>query len=422
LAAADSTAKKLEILKSWLGQVSAQDHLWLIRIVLQDLKLGLTENTVLKAFHGHAMTLFNLCTDLKVVCHTLHSREVILQDADATLKVFSIFRPMLAQRSTTNLSDITDSMLSGKHKEFLIEEKMDGERIQLHKRGEQYQFWSRNGKNYTDFYGANPSSGCLTPFIHRAFKPAVDEVILDGEMLAWDPKTERILPFGSVKSLKSTDNTELPRALFKVFDILYLKGKGKPQGTSFVYKPLIERRQVMESGRIFTEIKTRLEVCPCTRGKNTQDIRESFEKILQEMGEGLIIKKLDSTYHINSRTKDWYKVKPDYMDELGETFEVLAVGGFWGRGSRGGNFGSFLVALVDNEKSDQSQGIFRYKTLCGVGTGLSVNERAQIMSKLEGKYFDWDKKRPERNPDWLDIGPGAGAVPDVWWHWQEYDF
>jgi hypothetical protein len=42
-----------------------------------------------------------------------------------------------------------------------------------------------------------------------------------------------------------------------------------------------------------------------------------------------------------------------------------------------------------------------------------------IRTKLEGKYSNWDKKRPELNPDWLDIGKGAGQTPDVWWHWKE---
>jgi hypothetical protein len=69
----------------------------------------------------------------------------------------------------------------------------------------------------------------------------------------------------------------------KVFDILYLKGKGKPEGTSFVNKPLLERRQVMESGRVFEEVGTRFEICYNVRGQNTQDVRESLQKILEQM-------------------------------------------------------------------------------------------------------------------------------------------
>ncbi|WAR55524.1 hypothetical protein PtB15_6B265 [Puccinia triticina] len=420
LAATTSEAKRLEIVKVWLEHITPKDHMWLIRIILQDLRVGLTELNVLRSFHPDALDLFNICTDLKTVCQTLHSPKIPLKDREAGLKTFKVFKPMLSKRSTKDLPDIVKLMLSGKHNEFLIEEKMDGERIQLHKSGEQYQYWSRKGTDYTALYGANPTSGCLTRYIHGAFKPGVDDVILDGEMLVWDPKKERILPFGSLKSLKSSSTDPLqPRALFKVFDILYLKGKGKAEGTSFINKPLSERRKVMESGRVFVEVETSLEFCYSVRGKDTQDIKASFEKILEESGEGLIIKKLDSRYQVNARTDDWYKVKPDYMDELGETFEVLAVGGFWGRGKKGGTFGSFLVALIDNENSDPSQGIFRYKTLCRVGSGLTVGESTQIMTKLEGKWFKWDKKGSGRNPDWLDIGKGSGQAPEVWWHRED---
>lgn len=152
--------------------------------------------------HHHALELFNVCTDLKVVCHTLYSPEVYFNDGKCSLQVFGVFKPMLAKRSRKDLPDIVKLMLSGKHDQFLIEEKMDGERIQFHKSGDQYQFWSRNGKDYTNLYGSDPKSGCLTQFIHGAFQPAVEEVILDGEMLAWDPMTGKTQPFGSVKSLK----------------------------------------------------------------------------------------------------------------------------------------------------------------------------------------------------------------------------
>lgn len=117
--------------------------------------------------------------------------------------------------------------------EFLIEEKLDGERMQLHKRGNEYFYCSRyaavsscltafsenfrKGKDYTYLYGKHIGSGSLTPYIDKAFDPRVDEyvesvsaidvpliriyrIILDGEMLVWDPVSERNLPFGTLKT------------------------------------------------------------------------------------------------------------------------------------------------------------------------------------------------------------------------------
>lgn len=51
-------------------------------------------------------------------------------------------------------------------KEFYIEEKMDGERIQVHMsdHGKVFKFFSRKGKDYTSLYGTSldDKNGSLT--------------------------------------------------------------------------------------------------------------------------------------------------------------------------------------------------------------------------------------------------------------------
>jgi len=49
-------------------------------------------------------------------------------------------------------------------------------------------------------------------------------------------------------------------------------------------------------------------------------------------------------------------IRTDYMDELGESFDLVVVGAFWGQGRRGGRFGSFLCALRDNVNVKDGQG------------------------------------------------------------------
>jgi DNA ligase-4 len=58
---------------------------------------------------------------------------------------------------------------------FMIEEKLDGERMQLHKRGHEYYYCSRKGKDYTYLYGKHVGVGSLTPFIDGAFDERVEE-------------------------------------------------------------------------------------------------------------------------------------------------------------------------------------------------------------------------------------------------------
>lgn len=118
--------------------------------------------------------------------------------------LFKAFRPMLCKRNERDLQHIVRLMTEpggpeGKtHQDFVIEEKLDGERMQLHKRGSEYRYWSRCGghypnhqgvsltafpkcaplrkdKDYTYLYGKTPDEGSLTPWIHSAFHQNVEE-------------------------------------------------------------------------------------------------------------------------------------------------------------------------------------------------------------------------------------------------------
>ncbi|CAH7667372.1 ATP dependent DNA ligase domain-containing protein [Phakopsora pachyrhizi] len=418
---AQNEKKRLELVSNWLNLVSPNDQRWLLRIILKDLKLGLSPYNVLSLVHHQALKFYNVCSDIRLVCQTLYKSQIALPDTQAGLQVFQVLKPMLAKRSKKSLSQIVKIMLTGKVLEFIIEEKMDGERVQVHKRGDQYRYWSRNGKEYTSFYGPDPSEGCLTPWLHSAFKPEVSELILDGEMLVWDPKLGKAQAFGTLKNFRtrpSTINLSFHRVLIicmiKVFDILYIRGTNRERGYSLIDKPLSERWEAIRGGRIFEEVPSRFELGQSVKGKSSSDIKEWFEKILENKGEGLIIKKLNSRYTLNVRTDDWIKLKPDYMDELSETFDGIVLGAKWGRGRMGGKFSSFVVALVDGQTDE---GRKKYKSFCNVGNGITFEETEQIMQRVEGKYFDWDLKDSNRNPVWFEMGRKSSTMfPDVWWN------
>lgn len=148
------------------------------------------ENTVFSVFHPDALDFFNTCSDLKRVAHELYDTSRRLEDEDKQIALFRNFAPMLCKRPTARLED---SLRGMEGKPFIIEEKLDGERMQLHKRGESYFFCSRfdiqsliepntplnpsirKGKDYTYLYGADDSSGSLTPYIKDAFDERIDE-------------------------------------------------------------------------------------------------------------------------------------------------------------------------------------------------------------------------------------------------------
>ena len=52
--------------------------------------------------------------------------------------------------------------------------------------------------------------------------------------------------------------------------------------------------------------------------------------------EGLIVKTLADGYEPSRRSAHWLKLKKDYMNGVGDTFDVVPIGAFHGRGKRAG--------------------------------------------------------------------------------------
>lgn len=60
---------------------------------------------------------------------------------------------------------------------FWIEEKLDGERMQMHFENGKFMFWSRRAKDYTRLYGSCWEDGSLTRHLKEAFDKGVRRFI-----------------------------------------------------------------------------------------------------------------------------------------------------------------------------------------------------------------------------------------------------
>ncbi|GAW22795.1 hypothetical protein ANO14919_123380 [Xylariales sp. No.14919] len=431
LSAATSEKSQLPIIETCYRRMNADELKWLIRIILKQMRIGATERTILELWHPDAQHLFNVSSSLRRVCWELYDPNIRLTGSQTGVALMQCFQPQLAayematsfDKMIEKLNASTNETASGDN-EFWIEEKLDGERMQLHMLedesipgGRRFCFWSRKAKNYTYLYGEglyDEANSALTRHLKKAFAPGVRNIILDGEMIVWDPLLQKVLKFGTLKSAALGSGVWNPyerdaaRPVFRVFDIVFLNDQPLTQYT------LRDRRNAL-SQAVLGE-PHRLEIHEYAAAASPDEIEPMLRKIVSDASEGLVVKNPRSMYTVGLRVPDWIKVKPEYMDGFGENVDVVIIGGYYGSGRRGGRLSSFLCGLRVTE-NDIKAGVHPEKcySFIKVGGGFRAEDYAEIQHLTEGKWKDWDAKKPPSQ--YIRLAGGDKYQyerPDVW--------
>lgn len=380
VATSNATKQKDLVKKSLLHlitQSSALEQKWLIRMILKDMKLGISKETVLQVFHPDAAELYNVNTDLNKVCQQLHNPAVSL--SEVSIGLFSAFKPMLA--AVANIRNVEKQMGNST---FYIETKLDGERIQLHKDGDVYKYFSRNAFEYTQQFGGSPLEGSLTPYIHNVFKSNVVNCILDGEMMAYNPAADTFMQKGSKFDIKRLmDDSEL-QTCFCVFDVLLINDQKLGKET------LKKRHELLQT--VFTPVKGRLHLVPKAEARTMQEVVNALNDAIDSREEGIMVKDPLSIYKPDKRGEGWLKIKPEYVDGLMDELDLLIVGGYWGKGRRGGMMSHFLCAVAEAPKPGEKPSVFH--TLCRIGSGYTMKELYDLGLKLTKHWKVYRKNNP----------------------------
>ena len=426
LAASAGEAENMRVFEVFYNRMNAEELMWLIRIVLRQMKVGATERTFLNLWHPDAEALFSVSSSLRRVCWELYDPEVRLEQEEAGIALMQCFQPQLAQfQQSTSFQKMTELLRPTEDDpEFWIEEKLDGERMQMHMieddshpGGRRFCFWSRKAKEYTYLYGdgLQDENAALTRHLKNAFAPGVRNLILDGEMIEWDMEVDKIVPFGTLKTAalaekqnRSTSDSAGRRPLFRVFDILYLNDKQLTQYT------LRDRHRALE--KAIKPVHRRLEIHDHTVATGPDAIEPLLRDVVANASEGLVLKNPRSMYRLNSRNEDWLKVKPEYMDDFGESLDCVIIGGYYGSGRRGGMLSSFLCGLrVTQNHVQAGANPEKCFSFFKVGGGFKAEDYAEIRHRTDGKWMEWDPKNPPS--EYIELGGGESKQyerPDVW--------
>lgn len=252
-------------------------------------------------------------------------------------KPFPVFeKPMLATLTKDYFSD----------PQWIFERKLDGVRCFIYKNKDNVFLKSRNDKILDASY---------PELITAAKKMKVDQIILDGEVVAFDGEVtsfEKLQPRLGVTSAEKARATNVKIYIY-VFDILYL------DGYELLKVPLEHRKYILKN---CIEFKDPIRY---TIHKNTKGL-EYFNQVCPKGWEGLLAKKRDSVYE-HKRSKNWLKFKCVANQEL-------VIGGYTEPQKSRIGFGSLLLGYYHNDELHYAG---------KVGTGFSDQFLDDFSKKLQ---------------------------------------
>lgn len=225
-------------------------------------------------------------------------------------------QPMLATTAASAGEAVAEIGLAS------VEWKLDGARVQAHRRGGDVLLFTRN---------LNDITARLPGVVDVVRALPGGDLVLDGEVLGLDGDTPRRFQdtMGDFGADGAAGRGSGLRAFF--FDAMHL------DGASIHDEPLSVRRKLLES---FVPEASRLPSILTSEAA----VADAFMRRAISVGhEGVMVKGVDEPYEAGRRGASWRKVKPVYTVDL----VVLAVE--WGHGRRAGKLSNLHLGALGGD-------------------------------------------------------------------------
>jgi DNA ligase-1 len=346
-------AGKQALFEEALRKLSALEAKYFIKICTGELRIGLKESLVeegiARCYEQPASVVQRANMLTGDISETLrHAAEGRL--AGLQLELFRPISVMLASPVDT-AAELVEVFPAG----ALVEEKFDGIRAQVHKRGETIEMFSRTLDRITEF-----------PELAGTIRKVPGDFILDGEIIGW--RDGRAIPFTELqqrlgrKQIDLFTSTLVPVS-FVAFDLLLLNGE------SLLDLELAERR--LRLTNLLTphekpELQfTRAELCT-----TVEEIEVAFDSALAKGNEGLVAKGPQSPYVPGRRGQYWIKLKRPLA-----TLDVVVTRAEYGHGKRRGLLSDYTFAVRD---TDSGEGSSRLVNIGKAYSGVTDAEIAHL--------------------------------------------
>ena len=266
------------------------------------------------------------------------------------LELFAPVSPMLAQTA----ADVEEALqLLGGNVAF--EWKMDGARIQVHKRGDDVRAYTRS---------ANEVTAAIPEIIDTVKQFDERTLVLDGEAIAFDPAGRphpfqvTMRRFGRKLNVEAV-RSELPIQAF-FFDCLRLGEE------SLVASPTRDR-----VARLTQAVPASLLV-PRLVTASEPAARAFYEAAIAAGHEGLMAKSQEAPYEAGNRGSSWLKIKHVH------TLDLVVLAAEWGHGRRTGKLSNLHLGSLDPETGEY---VMLGKTFKGLTDAMLTWQTAEFLSR-----------------------------------------
>lgn len=255
-----------------------------------------------------------------------------------TLPVFEIMTCRSDIRLFLKLVEKTKS-------DVLVSMKKDGVRTC----GRCGKYISRSGKEYHNFSIFDEELSILSKFLEEKYGLHKD-TFFDGEVTVKNGNFQEVM-----RNVRTFDDGE-PEYIYNIFDI------GLLDGTELK----LRMKMLGEAFKIhrFQHITLLQHIKIANSHVNEEILKNYMKNAVKNGEEGIVVKLSDSPYELKEKSKYWLKMKPV------ETYDLLVVGKFGGRGRLKNTLGGLIVKYNDKEVK--------------VGSGYTDEERELFMKKQPG--------------------------------------
>jgi DNA ligase-1 len=215
-----------------------------------------------------------------------------------------LFRPILPMLASS--ADSVDDAVAG-FELSSVEWKLDGIRIQIHRRNDDVRIYTRN---------LNDVTRALPGIVASVLELQVRSVVLDGEAL------------GMTDDGPAAFQDTVALIVTFLFDVLHLDGE------DLLDMPLLERSARLQA--IAPEL-----TIPGALTSNADEAERVLDDALRAGHEGVVVKDAASSYAAGRRGKAWRKVKPV------RTYDLVVLGAEWGHGRRRGRLSNLHLGARD---------------------------------------------------------------------------